>query len=327
MSNCTQEFQRFVPKAMSDPERNPRVLVIDCAEGGQAADLIKDPNAAYWDTVASRLRGHGSSPAQVQAVWIKEANRRPKGPFPESADTLLWNLGSVVRNVKGVLPNVKLTYLTSRIYAGYATTDLNPEPFAYESGFAVKWLIDAQIQGIDSLNYDPAHGSVQAPWLAWGPYLWADGLEPRSDGFTWPCADFAPDGTHPGTLGQELVADSLLAFFKTDETTAPWFLRSTTSVPVTAAAPGFTVSPNPSRNTVTAEFSATGPGTWRLAIVGPRGNMVRTLGEGADAQGKIRRTWDGSDRSGRRAPPGAYWVRLDLGDQVWMRRIVRLSGN
>src|SRR5262245_34674115 len=166
MSNCTQEFSAFVPKVNADPTKNANVRVIDCAQGGQAANLIRDPNAAYWDTVAARLRARGSSPLQAQAVWIKEADASPTTGFPAATTTLMQDLGAIVRIIHDQLPNVRIAYLTSRIYAGYADTPLNPEPYAYESGFAVKWLIEAQIAGEDSLNWDPAAGPVESPWLS-----------------------------------------------------------------------------------------------------------------------------------------------------------------
>ena len=34
-------------------------------------------------------------------------------------------------------------FLQSRTYGGYATTNENPDPYAYEYGFATKWLIQA----------------------------------------------------------------------------------------------------------------------------------------------------------------------------------------
>ena len=37
--------------------------------------------------------------------------------------------------------------LSSRIYAGYAVTPLNPEPYAYESAFSVRGLIQQQMAG------------------------------------------------------------------------------------------------------------------------------------------------------------------------------------
>lgn len=75
-------------------------------------------------------------------------------------------------------PNLQLAYLSSRIQGGYATTNLNPEPYAYESGFAVKRVIETQLGG--SLPHPSSGGTAVAPWISWGPYLWADGLTPRA---------------------------------------------------------------------------------------------------------------------------------------------------
>ena len=109
-----------------------------------------------------------------------------------------------------------MIYLSSRIYAGYASANLHPEPYAYQSGFSVKWLIEDYING--NLPED-------VPWLAWGPYLWADGTTPRSDGLIWECDDVIGDGTHPGDSGREKVAQLWLQFFKSNSTTRTWFLR------------------------------------------------------------------------------------------------------
>jgi hypothetical protein len=101
---------------------------------------------------------------------------------------------------------------------------LNPEPYAYESGFAVRWLIERQIAGDSTLASEGPRAA--APWLAWGPYLWANGLTPRGDGLIWERSDFVNDGTHPSESGRRKVAEMLLAFFHNDPLARQWYLRA-----------------------------------------------------------------------------------------------------
>ena len=227
MSNTALEFNTFLRLANDDPAKNDSVVIVNGAQGGWTSNkLAENPNAEYWQVLDERLTDNGLTPAQVQVVWLKEARGGVKNePFPQEPQILQAELQSIVQIVQARYPNVKIVYLSSRIYGGYATGPLNPEPIAYHSGFAVKWLIEAQINGEPQLNYDPAQGEVAAPWLAWGPYLWADGLTPRSDGLTWACNEFADDGTHPGDPARDKVAEMLLDFFKTDETAGMWFLE------------------------------------------------------------------------------------------------------
>jgi hypothetical protein len=98
-------------------------------------------------------------------------------------------------------PNLQQVFVTSRIYGGWANGNingcLNPEPFAYEEGFAVQRAILAQInQDANLTNSDQysgqldyqSNGTGHAPWFDWAPYLWADGVNPanlRSDLLVW----------------------------------------------------------------------------------------------------------------------------------------------
>lgn len=226
MSNTTQEFSTWVQTANADPNKNPLVTVVDGAQGGQDAVTIADPNANFWTVVDQRLANASATPAQVQVVWLKEAIAGVTGGFPGSAQQLQGLLAQIARNLTARYPNVQLCFCSSRTYAGYATSTLNPEPYAYESGFAVKWLIEQQIAGDPLLNSDPAAGAVVAPWLGFGPYLWTDGTVGRSDGLVWTCADVQADGTHPSTAGRAKVAALLQQFFTTDALTVPWYLGS-----------------------------------------------------------------------------------------------------
>ena len=252
MSNTTQEFcagsstttscsaWSFMGQAAADTSVNRTTLVIvNGARGGQDAQTWDAATDANYDSVRlNRLGPLGLTERQVQVAWVKQADAGPQDSLASSqaeAYLLETRLGNIVRALKTRYPNLTLVFLSSRIYAGYATTTLNPEPHAYESGFAVKWLAQAQIDQMASggavtdsragdLNYDTG-----APWIGWGPYLWAEGTTPRQgDGLIWQLADFAPDGTHPSQSGQQKVGTMLLGFFKASPFTKCWFVNGGT---------------------------------------------------------------------------------------------------
>ena len=219
MSNTTQEFQAFMAMA---PSTNHRLVIVDGAQGGQTAAAWANPACACWTVLDTRVRQAGLTNAQVVSAWVKLANAQPTGEWPSATLQLKNDTVVVLRALAARFPNLRVAYLSSRIYAGYATSSLNPEPYAYQSAFAVRWVIEDQLTGLL-----PFTGSARiAPWIAWGPYLWADGLTPRRDGLTWACNEFAEDGTHPGSSGRQKVAERLLDFFRTDPTTRAWFVGS-----------------------------------------------------------------------------------------------------
>ena len=123
---------------------------------------------------------------------------------------------------KATFPNLRVAYLSSRIYGGYNIVGIrrvNPEPFAYETAFSVRWVIQDQIQS-------ETQGKVDDPVLLWGPYLWADGVTPRkSDKLVWERKDLAEDGVHPSKIGGQKVANLLLEFFKSDASAKIWFVK------------------------------------------------------------------------------------------------------
>jgi hypothetical protein len=224
MSNATQEFSMFKRLADADSAKSPRVTIVDCAQGGQAMAEWVDPQAPPWQEAARRLARANVTPAQVQLAWIKLANKGPRGDLAVHGKKLESDTLAVIRNAKARFPNLRVAYLSSRIYAGYSTGPLNPEPYAYESAFVARWLIQRQIKGDKALNYDAKRGEVHAPLLLWGPYLWADGITPRkADGLSYRREDLASDGVHPSQVGREKVAKLMLEFFKTEPLAKPWF--------------------------------------------------------------------------------------------------------
>jgi len=222
MSNTTQEFSAFKSLADRDPDKDPHLVIVDGAQGGQTASVWANPAAAPWGVLDGRLQAAGVSAAQVTVAWMKHADASPRSGWPAYARTLQAEIERILQLLAQRFPNLRLAYLSSRIYAGYATTALNPEPYAYESAFSVREVIEDQLNGSGGIDYRAG----QAPLVAWGPYLWADGTRPRRDGLTWTCSDFASsDLTHPSSAGQQKVAGLLLDFVRTDASAREWFLR------------------------------------------------------------------------------------------------------
>ncbi len=242
MSNATQEFasgdtqtsdttKAFKYRADADPAKNPQVVIVDGAQGGQDATQWTNLASATWSTLLSRLTQAGVSTQQVQVCWLKESLKDilQYGSFPTYAQLLETDLEMIVRDLKVLFPNIRLVYVSSRTRAyTVSPTATNPEPASWEVGFSTKWMIEQQINGDPALNYDPAKGPVVAPHLSWGPYLWTDGTVGRADGLLWFCSDLISDLTHPSSNGVHKVASQLLSFFKTDPTATPWFLKRVT---------------------------------------------------------------------------------------------------
>ncbi|MFZ0548462.1 MAG: hypothetical protein WAM60_23640 [Candidatus Promineifilaceae bacterium] len=216
MSNTSQEFDRF--REIANGHTNEALVLENGAQAGYDAARIADPNSDYWTRIDAHLASRDLSRLQVQAIWLKEAVASDTDQFPQDAQQLQGYLRMIVLIAKNRYPNTKVIYISSRTYGGYGEPhSISPEPWAFEGGFAVKWLIESQV-----LGEDPALSYNNAPWLGWGPYLWADGMTPRSDGLIWRCNDFEDDGIHPSPSGETKVANILFDFLNSDPTTQ-WF--------------------------------------------------------------------------------------------------------
>jgi hypothetical protein len=229
-STAQNEFNRFLPIANVDPQKNPNLVIVNGAQGGATPNLFVASNSYYWDPILNNyLPQNGVTAEQVVAIWMEDSDGIAMGMFPSDMTTMQSEYETMMNDFHTFFPNLLLTYISSRVYAGYSNgtpSPVNPEPYAYESGFAVKNAIGDQLNGNANLNYNPNNGPVVAPWMSWGPYYWSNGLLGRQDGLVWDCQDFSSDGTHPSSAtGQLKVANQLLNFLHTDDTTTPWYLK------------------------------------------------------------------------------------------------------
>ena len=178
------------------------------------------------------LEPAGVSEKQVQAAWVQMMTEEPAPPLPSQwsdAYRLKGDIAASLRALKIRYPNLQVAYLSSRVYAGYDTVTDKPEPYAYESVLSVRWVILGQLTlmrtgflwdtRISTLDYEKGI----APWAAWGPYLWANGTMPRSDGLTWERDDFSADGGALSDAGARKAATMLLDFLLQEPTAANWF--------------------------------------------------------------------------------------------------------
>ncbi len=328
MSNTSLKFTKFVSLLDTVQNLHPQLAVVNGAQGGYDIDDMNQPGTDYWANIDSRLAAEGLSRLQVQALWFLQAERDPVDTTLAYIDQLKEKYKIAILNSKKQFPNLKIAYLSSRTYAGYANSEKNPEPFAYYSGWSVKRLIEDQISGDPTLAF--TGGNAPAPWLAWGPYLWADGLNPRSDGLIWECQDYKDDGTHPSPAGQEKVALLLLDFFQNDPTTRPWFNNhAVVGLAEKSGAPTrFELEqnfPNPFNPATTIRYQLPQAGSVRLSIYNLLGQPVVTLVEEKQAAGSYAVQWDGRDHTGAPVASGTYFYRLEMERQVKTRKLVRMQ--
>src|SRR5208282_5070318 len=90
-----------------------------------------------------------------------------------------YDLAQLARLLKTVFPNLKQIFMQPFTYCGYGPL----EPDCYETGFSIKWLIQAQVNQVEQGTLDPLAGDLSygsAAWMAWAAYTWGAGTTPRA---------------------------------------------------------------------------------------------------------------------------------------------------
>lgn len=283
VSNTLGEFKAFASIVETEIDVNPRLVLVNGAQVGQSINRwVGSRSEDTWQTVERKLAEAAVSTEQVQVAWVKIPSAERGPPTLEDARSDAAKLDTLLTLLPEHYPNIQLAYLSSRSYGGYIP-DENSEPNAYHDGFAVKWAIEAQVDGSATLNSDPSAGAVQAPWAGWGPYLWADGTTPRSDGLFYECSDYQPGGVHPADGAANKVAGLLLDHFLQHPTSLPWFSTGELAIPGTSTLPPTTTSPT--------EPTATQPTEAPTPTLAPPATTARLGTTTASEEGRAGLGW------------------------------------
>jgi len=211
-SSMVQIFNAFMEHDRRKGFKRDEVVLCNGAEGGYDSAMQADPGSDYWDKLDMKLARAGLEAAQVQACWVYAATKFEVLPYPEHAIVLQGYLESIVDILLERFPNIKVIAFTSREYGGYSSLQTSLEPWAREGGYA----IDALVRDNETSN--------TVPWIGWGPYTWADGLNARPDGLAYRCSDFEKDGLHPGRGVERKVVKMLLSWLMSHPA-GSWFSR------------------------------------------------------------------------------------------------------
>jgi len=219
-SNCQMYFDALVMTTYLKEwasRLNPRFEILNAAVGGQQLPEIVQLQGRVWDKAKELLSRPGYSPQQVQVLFFhttyhgaSNKDQVPPGEFPEKMQRMQHDLMTVLEHCVGIYPHLKIAYLTRdgfRYHTGY-------EPHVWREAFAVKWLIESQIQGLDGTAFQG--DKRRLPWLQWGPYIWNN---------TWDPSYFT-DGVHPAPKARAFFVEKYWEHLKLDPVAKPWLWRS-----------------------------------------------------------------------------------------------------
>lgn len=227
-------FNHMIQIMKDSTDQSGCMKAVNAANGSDGIAAMYIGNEEYWEYIrVYKLGEKGLTPDQVQVGWLMHSSRTDSNgeDINSYVDTMVNRFTTALKAMLFYYPNLKVVFVSGFPYGGYADSmkvlyHIIHEPVSYHHNFAVRELIDRQIDGAPSLKYKGP--TKQVPYLVWGPNLWADGEKPNAyDGLTWNCeTEFAIDGGgyHLTNAGKDKMAFILLDFFRTNILSAPWFM-------------------------------------------------------------------------------------------------------
>jgi len=218
-------------KTKNDAATNPFLKLIDCSDGHATGSFqsIANPNDPYWSHVSQIIVSSRAYPKQVQVIYMETEDSIQVTTFPNRPNAVKGNIEAAVRTCKTKYPNLKLVYFLGRTTTFPDSTNnitqvTNKEPCLYYNGWACKFAIQDQINGVPGTEYKGSN--PVAPIMTWGWYEWTDGTDvPRQDGFTFQKSD-TKDGLHATDAGEDTLVHRFKTFLMTDTYGKIWYKKS-----------------------------------------------------------------------------------------------------
>lgn len=226
---CTNNS--FFARAAAEPRFRNRDKVVFVNGANPYLDAAAWTLTHEYARISSGLALQGLSDQQVQVAWMILTNPMPVHPimpvqYAESYTNKIY-MAEAARVMKNRFPNLSIIYISSSPYRGYSAYG---EPHGFEDAYTVKMIVSGQaetmrIEGIP--HWDTRMGNLSyisggAPYLTWGPYLWANGDTPRRDGLTWMRSDFEADGHVLSASGLAKASSLFIDFLLKDPTARIW---------------------------------------------------------------------------------------------------------
>lgn len=157
-----------------------------------------------WAEVTSRLLSAEVLDTEVQIVWFQnDTVSNDSTVYPDRPLAVKQDMLDLIDRIKGRFTNVKHIFLNARPYSWSIEVN-HAEPKAYLNGYACKWIVEDQINGLIPIK----------PWICDEGYMWTDADNVRSDGFQALSTDFQFEDVHLNNAGKTKFGDWFFNFLK-----------------------------------------------------------------------------------------------------------------
>jgi hypothetical protein len=219
-----QNMTTLKTKTQGNPLTNPNLLLLNCDNGKTSATLNSQMNAVdpYWSHVAQILKGGAhSSFRQVQVIYLESDDSTQSNiAFPDRPLLVKQDLQQTFRVYKQKFPNLKIVYLEARTRTFGKQQLSNREPSPYYLGWACKWAIEDQINGVPGTEYKGKN--AVSPLITWAFYQWADSLPRKTDSFYWRFSETS-DGLHASATCEDTLTTRFQNFLLRDKHARLWY--------------------------------------------------------------------------------------------------------